>query len=133
MTNAPAWHSWSVRRRLKVKTRTRHRRRFWDRRDKRTYECPSCGCSYEDAGREWEVHHKDGDALNGHIFNLVALCHTCHRVTHSTMATVAELNEWKEQFLALGDGGGGEEIIATSGSSEMTQTDLTDFGGGVSA
>jgi 5-methylcytosine-specific restriction endonuclease McrA len=103
--SVPEHHHWSFSRRLRLKARQRHREKFWEFHDKATYECPSCGEAHGDQKRVWEVHHKDGDALNGHIFNLVALCHTCHRQYHSSIATMEKVNEWKEGFLALGDGG----------------------------
>lgn len=114
-----------LRRKLKIKTRNRHRERFWERHDRRSYECPSCGCDYDGAGREWEVHHKDGDALNGHIFNLVALCHSCHRHAHSAVATMLDIEEWKQAFLSLGEPE--ERISATYGLSVSGQTTIGDY------
>lgn len=114
-----------LRHRLKTRARNRHKRRFWDRHDRRTYQCPSCGCDYDGAGREWEVHHKDGDALNGHIFNLVALCHSCHRRTHSAIATMLEVEEWKEEFRSLGEPD--EKNIAVSDLSVTGQTTIEDY------
>lgn len=97
------YHDLSVRQKLKIKTRNRHRRRFFDRVPIREYVCPSCGSGYADSGTDiWEVHHRDGDALNGHMVNLVALCHRCHKHAHSSVRTKAELDRWKSSIEDLG-------------------------------
>lgn len=114
-----------LRRRLKIKTRTRHRQRFWSYHDQESYECPSCGRGYETVGQRWDVHHKDGDALNGHIFNLVALCYRCHKHTHAITRIKAQLDDWKDRFLALGSHEG--ENIARPDLSVTGQTTLDDF------
>lgn len=92
-----------LRYRLRIRATNRSRRRFWEYHDQRTYECPSCGCGYDEVGSQWEVHHKDRDWLNAHPFNLVALCHSCHRHTHSAVNRMKSLEEWKERFLKLGE------------------------------
>ena len=109
----------STRQKLKIKTRNRHRRRFFEHVSIETYVCPSCGFDYPDSGTDvWEVHHRDGDALNGHPVNLVALCHRCHKRTHAAVRTKAELDRWKASIEDLGT----DETPAVVG-----QTTLSDY------
>jgi hypothetical protein len=111
----------TFRRYLATQTRNRHARRFWNRHDKSEYTCPSCGRGDEDIGDAWEVHHKDGDPFNGHAVNLVAVCHNCHKHTHSAARVAEQLADWKEGFLALG-------TDTTAVSADTTgQTTLGDF------
>jgi 5-methylcytosine-specific restriction endonuclease McrA len=93
----------TFRRYLAIQTRNRHRRRFFETVSMEGYSCPSCGRSYPGADSDvWEVHHKDGDPFNGHMVNLVALCHNCHKHTHSTVDVTKQLADWKAGFLDLG-------------------------------
>jgi hypothetical protein len=55
---------------LGVKSRARARERYWNRYDRESHACASCG-------REnvpLEVHHRDGDYLNNQLVNLVPVC-----------------------------------------------------------
>jgi hypothetical protein len=72
---------------------------FWDVHDPITYKCPICGFD----GTYFEVHHRNGDALDNRLINLVAVCHQCHRQEHRRRNIHKHLSEWKEGFLALGD------------------------------
>lgn len=91
----------SPRTRLKNKARKAHRERYWAEHDKETYVCPMC-----DRRRDYyEVHHIDGDWLNGHAVNLVALCYPCHKLRHGLPRRVASVNEWKAELETLGGDG----------------------------
>jgi 5-methylcytosine-specific restriction endonuclease McrA len=116
----------SFRRRLKIRTRSRHRSRFWDHHDKQSYECPGCGRGFEDVGKRWDVHHRDGDALNGHLMNLIALCYRCHKQRHSLTRIRDRLDEWKEKMRSLG-GTAEAKNIPTYGLSGTSQTTLDQF------
>lgn len=59
--------------RAEKRARSRHRTRFWNDHDKATYRCPTCGRG-EELVRHFEVHHIDGNPLNGDDENLIALC-----------------------------------------------------------
>ena len=51
-----------------------YREKYFSQNDR---ECANCGsCS------SLHVHHKDGDATNDEIENLIALCDSCHRKVH---------------------------------------------------
>lgn len=86
----------SFRRQLKLRARRRHYRRYWNTVDRSSYSCPSCGQSASGIGDGFEVHHRDGDPLNGHMTNLVALCHHCHVSAHRIENVQRALTEWKQ-------------------------------------
>jgi len=66
------WTSWQ-RHRLDIQLCETAREIFWDGRDRESYSCPTCGA--EDT--VFEVHHCDGDRLNNHPINLIAICKRC--------------------------------------------------------
>lgn len=90
-------------RRKRRKARQQHRKRYWRKHDKETYRCPGCGAGIESV-RRFEVHHRDGDPLNGEFENLIALCWECHLDQHGAEPTLSSLDvdEWKREFAALG-------------------------------
>lgn len=93
-----------LRRRRKIrKARQRHRQWYWREHDKDTHQCPACGAGTESV-RRFEVHHRDGNPLNGNPENLVALCWECHLKQHGAEPTLSSLDvdEWKQEFAALG-------------------------------
>ena len=52
----------------------------------------------------YEVHHIDGDWLNGHYVNLVGICYPCHKMAHTLPQRKQALDSWKAQFEKLGGG-----------------------------
>ena len=86
------------RRRLRDRINARARDKYWSAHDRDEYECPLCG--YD--GDEFEVHHIDRDWLNNTLFNLIGLCYPCHARTHRVLNETADLEAWKDGFLALG-------------------------------
>lgn len=94
----------SFRRELKRRVRNRHRRRYWADHDREDHTCPCCGRGYEAVGFQWEVHHRDGDALNGLDYNLVAVCRRCHKLTHRSQRTVGDVNGWRGEYDTLNEG-----------------------------
>lgn len=89
---------------LAIRVRNRHRKRFWQEHDRETHRCDGCRCDYATAGFRWEVHHRDGDWLNGHPLNLVGICHRCHIATHRVQHRIADVGEWKDRFEGLSEG-----------------------------
>ena len=116
----------TFRRYLAIQTRNRHRRRFWNTVEKATYECPSCGRDDDAVGDGWEVHHKDGDPYNGHMVNLVALCHNCHKHTHSAVGVSEQLADWKAGFLDLGSDSSTPETPKNSGQTTLGEFTTTE-------
>ena len=94
----------SLREVLRTRVRNRHRERFWTDRDREEHTCDGCGCTYAEAGFRWEVHHRDGDWLNGHPMNHVGICHRCHTTIHRTQRVAADVGAWRERFDDLGEG-----------------------------
>jgi len=92
----------TVRRRLRIKARRTARELYWSEFQKDSAECVSCGTS-----DNLEVHHRDGDVLNNHIINLIAVCNRCHYAEHHRRSTRTRLDDWKRQGRALGNGGDG--------------------------
>lgn len=90
------------RERLYAEARHTARQRFWGDRDRDAYACDGCGTTDD----RLEVHHRDGNALNNHPLNLVAVCRRCHRAVHRAEATADNLDEWRER---------GEELLAGGG------------------
>jgi len=118
MTSKP-YQDLSTRQKLKIKARNRHRRRFFEHVSIESYECPSCQRPFPSSDtRVWEVHHRDGDALNGHPTNLVALCHRCHKRTHAAVRIKAELDRWKASI---------EDLGTDANATDSGQAKLTDY------
>lgn len=61
-----------------------------------------CGHEAQGLDREFDVHHIDGDWLNNHPFNLVAICHRCHVRVHRLRNRAAALDEWRARAEDLG-------------------------------
>lgn len=75
---------------LSIKARETARSVYWDEYDRDEHTCWCCG-----SDAPLEVHHRDGDPLNNHLLNLVAVCHSCHRAIHRLQDTAESLAEWK--------------------------------------
>jgi hypothetical protein len=56
------------------------RKRFWEEHDRETYRCPHCERP-ERLTDGFEVHHKNGNAFDNRLENLVALCRFCHCIS----------------------------------------------------
>jgi len=102
-TSEGGWDGMSVREALKIMAHDRHRERFWERHDRESYTCPMCEYEARSVPGEFEVHHIDGDWLNGHPINLVAICHRCHVRVHKIRNREQALEEWKSQITALSE------------------------------
>lgn len=90
---------------LRINCQQDHRRRYWIARDRSEYVCPMCN---RPERREFDVHHIDGDWLNGRLVNLVALCDQCHKRVHRVRDIVDRVGSWKQNFRELGEDGGEE-------------------------
>lgn len=88
---------------LRRRAHTRHTERYWRERDiaPDEYTCPMCGHDAQGLDREFHVHHIDGDWLNGHPLNLVAIYHSCHVRVHRLRNQQDALAEWKQEFADL--------------------------------
>jgi len=82
--------------RLFVKARASARGWYWDEYDRSDYECPTCGVHASETAMH--VHHRDGDPLNNHPLNLIAVCAWCHRLEHRTRRTTRRLEQWKDKY-----------------------------------
>ena len=90
------------RNRRRISARGRHTNRYWKRHDKGTYQCPDCDRGVESVWR-FEVHHIDGNPLNGDPDNHVALCFECHCQRHGKEVKRETLEEWKTRADELGE------------------------------
>lgn len=82
-----------LREQLLRRVRNSARRKYWSVYDRDEHVCQCCG-----ADVPLEIHHRDGDALNNHLINLIAVCHRCHRAAHQSERTVQKLTDWKKQI-----------------------------------
>lgn len=82
---------------LRRKVQDDARRRFWAEYDRDSYECPAC----ERDDVPFEVHHRDGDWLNGHPINLRGTCHQCHAGEHRRREAVERVEAMKAEFAEL--------------------------------
>lgn len=62
---------------MKDRHRKLARERFWSENNRATYECPDCG-RIEPQTTGFEIHHKNGNAHDNRVGNLVGLCRYCH-------------------------------------------------------
>lgn len=96
-------------RRRQSHARYKSRRKYWknseddDGYDKEEYRCPDCQRGSEEV-REFHVHHIDGNVFHIDDRNLIGLCYTCHHDRHGNDTSRQTLDEWQEEFLALGNG-----------------------------
>jgi hypothetical protein len=91
--------------RMKDKHRRLARKRFWGDHDRSEYECPDCGRTESEVER-FEVHHKDGDAHNNSINNLVGLCTYCHCVREDRkppMEAIMSMRDVRDSDHSLSD------------------------------
>jgi len=85
--------------------RDRARRAYWADLDRDSYRCPDCGRSSHELRTGFEVHHKDGNAENNDISNLVGLCRPCHNIREEKKPSLNEIKLMRDQ-LAGSDGAG---------------------------
>lgn len=82
----------------KQRSRNLARSRFWDNHDHDSYECPDCGRGLDEIRSDtFEVHHKDGDAYNNSMENLVALCRPCHNIREGKKPSLNEIKHLLNQ------------------------------------
>ncbi|MDS0258529.1 HNH endonuclease [Haloarcula sp. S1CR25-12] len=79
--------------RLRNKSRAQAREWYWNEYDRDSYECPTCG-----GDGPFDVHHRDGDPLNNHPLNLVAICWLCHKSEHRRRRAVQRVQDWKDDY-----------------------------------
>lgn len=108
----------NFRKRLLIKARRTARELYWSEFDQEQAVCAACG-----RDRPLDVHHRDGDPLNNHLVNLIAVCKPCHRQEHKIRSRHASLESWKSRVDDLGRDSG---VIATTAAAE--QPALTDGG-----
>ena len=88
-----------TRQKLRLRACASARKRFWSMHNRDEYTCPVCGIDAKD--RHFEVHHRDGDWLNNHAYNLVGLCYNCHWRVHRLENIHDRLSEWKSSLSEL--------------------------------
>lgn len=82
---------------LGVRARNRARERYWSEYDREAHPCQGC----KRADVPLEVHHADGDCLNNHPLNLVALCRRCHKARHKRERTNDRLKQMRADLETL--------------------------------
>lgn len=83
---------------MNIQSHATSREKYWSVHDRDEAECVVCG-----ADGPLEVHHKDGDWLNNCLYNLFAVCRSCHKREHKRRRTQDGLNQWKSELEALGE------------------------------
>lgn len=83
---------------MKDKHRRLARERFWTEYEKGEYECPDCGRTFEETQNPFEVHHKDGDAHNNSLDNLVGVCRACHNLREGKKPSKAEIKSLRDSL-----------------------------------
>jgi hypothetical protein len=56
------------------------RESYWKKNDRKSYRCPDCGRSEDEITGQFEVHHKNGKAMDNRPENHVGLCRLCHNL-----------------------------------------------------
>jgi len=106
---------------FKDRSRRLARESYWETHDRKSYECPDCGRSENEAKGTFEVQHKNGETLDNRPENRVALCRSCHKkIEHVTrLLEKHERNPLKAAHLEVAKrkrpelpGGVAEEMVA---------------------
>lgn len=84
---------------LKRRLRETSRELYWSENDRDEAECIVCG-----RDEPLEVHHRDGNTLNLHMVNLIAVCRYCHKREHRRRRHQDRIESWKQDFEALSSG-----------------------------
>jgi len=82
---------------FKSRSRSIARDAYWERHDRLTYNCPDCGRSEGEIEGSFEVHHKNGHALDNRPENHVALCRLCHNLREGKKPSIAAVKRLREQ------------------------------------
>jgi DNA-directed RNA polymerase subunit RPC12/RpoP len=80
----------------KNRSRSIARDRFWSDKRKSEYSCPDCGRGRSKIQGPFEVHHKDGDAYNNSMENLVGLCPLCHKLRENKKPSTKEVERLRD-------------------------------------
>jgi len=86
----------SKNKRYKDKHRRLARNRFWQKHDKEAYRCPDCSRKHDEINDGFEVHHKNGNAVDNSIDNLVAVCQACHNIRENKKPSMRQINQMQK-------------------------------------
>lgn len=82
----------------KYKNRSRKLARdsYWEKHDRRTYQCPDCGRTEDELSQGFEVHHKNGEPLDNRPENQVALCRLCHNLREGKKPSIEQIRQVRD-------------------------------------
>lgn len=79
--------------RFKDRSRAIARELYWQENDREQYECPDCGRRESEIEGTFEVHHKNGEAMDNRPENHVALCRVCHNIREGKKPRLSDIEQ----------------------------------------
>lgn len=87
---------------FKSRSRRLARERYWEEIDRDSYQCPDCNRSEGEIVGTFEVHHKNGEAMDNRPENHVALCRLCHMLREGKKPSDRHIRNLRSQYKSAG-------------------------------
>lgn len=90
-------------REFKNKSRKIARDLYWQENDRASYQCPDCDRSEDEILGKFEVHHKNGEAMDNRPENHIGLCRLCHNLREGKKPSKKQIRHLRSQQKTEGD------------------------------
>lgn len=82
---------------FKDRSRKIARELYWEENDRETYQCPDCDRTEDEILGKFEVHHKNGEAMDNRPENHVGLCRLCHNLREDKKPSKKRIRHLRSQ------------------------------------